>query len=89
MISAGPLENESVALISRDSIRPMKNVKASSRTTPMLLFLVFSMPYMKPNATAKKIRIERPGLPAISVKPEATPIHAPSTVGIIERASSQ
>ncbi|MNT22877.1 hypothetical protein D3C72_1582790 [compost metagenome] len=44
MISAGPLENCSVTLISRDSIRPMKNVKASSRTTPMLLFLVFSIP---------------------------------------------
>ncbi len=43
MISAGPLENCSTDPIRRDSIRPMKKVKASSRTTPMLLFLVFSM----------------------------------------------
>ncbi len=43
MISAVPLEKPSTWPIRRDSIRPMKNVKASSTGTPAAEFLVFSM----------------------------------------------
>jgi hypothetical protein len=37
----------------RDSIRPMKNVKASSSGTPADEFLVFSIANMKPKAPAR------------------------------------
>ena len=39
-----PFARPSTAPSMRDSMRPMKNVKPRSSTTPMPLFLVFSMP---------------------------------------------
>ncbi|XQU70286.1 hypothetical protein OJJOAM_003017 [Cupriavidus sp. H18C1] len=89
MISAGPFENCSTEPMIRDSIRPMKNVKASSSTTPMALFLVFSIAKKKPKAIARNRISDRPGLAAMKLKPVATPIQAPSTVGTIDSASSQ
>ena len=69
-------------------MRPMKNVKASSRGTPAAEFLFFSIRYMKPKApTMKTIRPVKPVKER--VRPVLTPIQAPSTVGTMESASSQ
>ena len=43
-ISDTPFEKLSTEPMRRDNMRPMKNVKPSSSTTPQPLFLVFSMP---------------------------------------------
>ena len=45
----------------RDSMTPMKNVKASSRTTPSELFLFFSMANIMPKAPTRKTMADRPG----------------------------
>ncbi|MOA43355.1 hypothetical protein D3C78_1654970 [compost metagenome] len=88
MISSAPLLKPRMAPIMRDSIRPMKNVKASSTGTPAAECLVFSMAYMKPKAPTMKTT--RPTTPLkAAVMPVATPIQAPSTVGSRLRASSQ
>ena len=72
----------------RESIKPMKNVNASSSTTPTALLRKRWIANIKPNATTMKTRKLLPGLAAITVvSPAATPIHAPSTVGIIDSAS--
>jgi hypothetical protein len=72
----------------RESVRPMKNVNASSTGTPAAEFLVFSMANMKPKAPARKtIRPKPPERPR--VMPVASPSHAPSTVGTRLNASSQ
>ena len=84
-----PLLMPSTKPSSRDSIRPMKKVKASSRPTPIGLFLNFSIANMKPKAMARKAIRPIKGLPRKKVKPVLMPIQAPMTVGIIDRASSQ
>ena len=74
--------------IMRESIRPMKKVKANKTGTPAAEFLVFSMAYMKPNAPPRKTI--RPMKPVRDwVMPVLTPTHAPSTVGSMLRASNQ
>ena len=45
------------------------------------------MPYMKPQAMARKAMKLMAGLPEKKVKRVATPIQAPMTVGIMDRAS--
>ena len=45
----------------RDSIRPMKKVKASSIGTPAAEFLVFSIANMKPKAPTRKTIRPMPG----------------------------
>ena len=90
MISDGPFEKPSTKLRMRDSIRPMKNVKPSSTNTPTALSLVFWIANMKPKAIAKNASMLIAGLVAAnSEKPVARPTHAPSTVGIMDSASSQ
>ena len=49
-----PLARPSTVPTSRDSIRPMKKVKASRTGTPAAEFLVFSIANMKPKAPAKE-----------------------------------
>ena len=83
-----PFDRPSTVPTRRDSMRPMKKVKASSTGTPAAEFLVFSMANMKPKAPARKTIIPMPGDMA-RVMPVATPIQAPKTVGTIDRASSQ
>ncbi|MOA65704.1 hypothetical protein D3C78_1921820 [compost metagenome] len=46
----------------RDNMMPMKNVKASSSTTPIELFLFFSMANIMPKAPTRNTIAERPGL---------------------------
>ena len=52
--------------ISRDSIRPMKKVKASSTGTPAAEFLVFSIANMKPKAPPRNTIRPRPPAQAAS-----------------------
>ncbi|KAK0357874.1 hypothetical protein LTR94_037646, partial [Friedmanniomyces endolithicus] len=61
-------------------------VKPSSRATPRPESLFFSMAHMKPKATARKIT--KPMMP-VKAMPKDMPATAPSTVGIIDSASSQ
>ena len=88
MMSPAPLFRPSTAPIRRDSIRPMKNVNASSTGTPAAEFLVFSIANMNANAPPRKTIALMPW-PITLVMPVVTPIHAPSTVGTIDSASSQ
>jgi hypothetical protein len=74
--------------IMRESIRPMKKVKASSTGTPAAEFLVFSMANMKPKAPARKTTSPTPP-DSERVMPVLTPSQAPKTVGSKLRASSQ
>ena len=76
------------SVIKRDSIRPMKNVKASRTGTPAAEFLVFSMAYMKPKAPTMNTISPTPPR-SDWVMPVATPSQAPSTVGSRLSASSQ
>ncbi|MNT41647.1 hypothetical protein D3C72_1780140 [compost metagenome] len=88
MISCEPLLKPSTMAIRRESIRPMKNVKASSTGTPAAECLVFSMANMKPKAPPMNTsRPIKPVSPA--VMPVVTPTHAPNTVGSKLSASSQ
>lgn len=90
IISEEPFEKPMIKLSKRDSISPMKNVKLRSTKTPAVLFFVRSIANMNPNAIAKNADILIMGLVAEnSEKPVTTPIHAPSTVGTIDNASSQ
>jgi len=90
MTSCGPFENPRTKLRSRDSIRPMKNAKASSNAMPIPLSFVRSIANMKPNAIARNPMKLKVGLMlANSEKLVATPSHAPNTVGTIDNASSQ
>ena len=73
----------------RESIKPMKKVKPSSRTTPIPLFLVRSMPHMKAKATPMKSRKDISGLPPKNEKPICTPISAPMVVGSMDSASNR
>jgi hypothetical protein len=66
----------------------MKKVKASRTGTPAAEFLVFSMANMKPKAPAKKTISPTPP-DRLRVMPVATPIQAPSTVGMRLSARSQ
>ncbi len=77
-----------MAASSRDSIRPMKNVKPSSTATPAEESFVFSIANMKPNAPPRNTIALMP-MPSEATMPVCTPIQAPSTVGIIDSASSQ
>ena len=88
MIRSGPFLKPSIMEIMRDSIKPMKKVKASSTGTPAAEFLVFSMAYMKPKAPARNTTMPRPP-PSERVMPVVTPIQAPNTVGTRLSASSQ
>ena len=88
MMRSVPFLKPSTMPIRRDSIRPMKKVKANSTGTPAAEFLVFSMAYMKPKAPPMKTIRPKPPL-SDCVMPVATPIQAPSTVGSMLRASSQ
>ena len=82
-----PLPLASTMPSSRDSITPMKNVKASRIGTPAAEFLNFSIANMKPNAPTMKTTRPIIGERAEAM-PVCTPIHAPSTVGSIDSASS-
>ena len=74
--------------IMRDSITPMKNVKASRMGTPAAEFLFFSMAHMKPNAPPMNtIRPMKPVRPC--AMPVTTPSQAPATVGNRLSASNQ
>ena len=88
MIRLAPLAMPSTWPTRRDSITPMKKVKTSSTGTPAAEFLVFSMAYMKPKAPTRNTTRPTPGVRARAM-PVLTPIQAPSTVGTIDRASSQ
>ena len=88
MTSSEPFLKPSTMPMMRDSIRPMKKVKASSTGTPAAEFLVFSMAYMKPNAPPRNTIRPRPPL-RLRVMPVDTPSQAPATVGSRLRASSQ
>ena len=88
MTRLGPFLKPRTIAISRDSIRPMKNVNASSTGTPAAEFFVFSMANMNANAPPRKTIRPRPP-PSPRTTPVATPSHAPSTVGIKLRARSQ
>ena len=88
MIRLAPFVKPSTEPTNRDSIKPMKKVKPSSIGTPAAEFLVFSIAYMKPKAPTRKTIRPIPGDIARD-KPLLTPIHAPSTVGTIDKASSQ
>ncbi len=83
-----PLARPSTEPTRRESIRPMKKVKASSTGTPAADSLVFSMAYMKPKAPPRNTIRPMPGDMARE-KPVETPIQAPRTVGTIDSASSQ
>ncbi len=54
----------------------------------MPLFLVFSMPHMKPQAMPRNSRKPMNGLPAMKEKFIWMPSRAPATVGSIDSASS-
>ena len=88
MMSTGPLAMPSTKPSSRDSITPMKNVKASRIGTPAEEFLFFSIAKMKAKAPPRKTMALIPA-PIVAMMPVATPTQAPSTVGTIDRASSQ
>ena len=88
MIRLAPLARPSTEPTRRDSIMPMKKVKASSTGTPAAEFLVFSIANMKPKAPTRKTIRPMPGDMARAM-PVLTPIQAPSTVGTIDSASSQ
>ena len=88
MMSSAPLARPSTLPTRRDSISPMKKVKASSTGTPAAEFLVFSMANMKPKAPPRNSTKPSPGDRAAE-NPVATPAQAPSTVGTIDSASSQ
>ena len=88
MISVEPFLKPRMAASRSDSISPMKNVKASSIATPVADSLVFSMANIRPKAPTRNTIMLMPGLIA-AMMPVVTPIHAPSTVGTIDSASSQ
>ena len=88
MISPAPLDRPSTKPSIRDSIRPMKNVNASSTGTPAAEFLVFSIANMKAKAPPRNTIALMPA-PSVAIAPVETPIQAPSTVGTIDSASSQ
>ena len=71
----------------RDSIKPMKKVKPSSKATPRPEFLLRSMPHMKPIAATMNTMKPTKGLPPNQLNPIETPTQAPSTVGIIDNAN--
>ena len=83
-----PFEKPSATCNMRDSIRPMKKVKPSSKATPKPLSLFFSMPHMKPQAMPRNNMKAMNGLPARKLKPIWMPASAPSTVGTMEMPSS-
>jgi modulator of FtsH protease len=88
MMRSVPFLKPSTMPIRRESIRPMKNVKASSTGTPAAERLVFSIANMKANAPPRNTI--KPTPPRSDwVMPVATPTQAPSTVGIMLSASSQ
>ena len=88
MINDEPLRKPRIVANRRANIRPMKNVKASSTSTPVDESLVFSIAYMKPNAPARKTIMLSPP-PMAAVMPVDTPTQAPSTVGTIDSANNQ
>ena len=88
MIRSGPFLKPNTMAIMRESIKPMKNVKANNTGTPVAEFLVFSMAYMNPKAPPRN-RISPKPPPSDWVMPVATPIQAPNTVGIRLNAKSQ
>ena len=61
MIRLAPLVSPSTVPTRRDSIRPMKKVKASSIGTPAAEFFVFSMANMKPKAPTRNTIRPMPG----------------------------
>ena len=88
MINVVPLLKPRIAVSMRDSISPMKNVKASRKRTPVDEFFVFSTANIRPKAPTRNTIMLVPA-PIAAMIPVATPIHAPSTVGTRETASSQ
>lgn len=88
MTRVAPFARPRTAPRSRDSIKPMNNVKASSTGTPAEECLVFSIAKMKPRAPARNTTRPTPGERARAT-PVVSPIHAPRTVGTMDRARSQ
>ena len=88
MINSEPFLKPSTMAIRRESISPMKKVKASNTGTPVAEFLVFSIANMKPKAPPRNTTKPRPP-PSDLVMPVATPSQAPRTVGTMLSASSQ
>ena len=88
MTSSEPFLKPKIVPIMRDSIRPMKKVKARSTGTPAAEFFVFSIAKIKPNAPPRNTIRPNPPVNAC-VMPVATPSHAPATVGNRLRARSQ
>ena len=83
-----PLPRPSTTPSRRDSITPMKKVNASSTGTPAAEFLVRSMANMKAKAPPRKTMAPMPGDIDLAM-PVTRPTQAPSTVGTMDRASSQ
>ena len=88
MMRSEPFLKPSTMASKRESMRPMKKVKASKTGTPAAESLVFWMANIKPMAPPKKTMRPKPP-PKEAVMPVLTPTHAPNTVGIMLRASSQ
>ena len=87
MTRLAPLLRPSTAPTSRDSIIPMKKVKAKRIGTPAALFLVFSIANMKAKALPRNTIRPMPGVNALAM-PVPIPTQAPSAVGTIESASN-
>lgn len=83
-----PLEKPRATCRMRESIRPMKKVKPSSRATPTPLFLLRSIPQKNANEMPRNSRKAMNGLPAKNENCICTPRSAPATVGTIVSASS-
>jgi len=72
----------------RESLMPMKKVKANKTGTPLAVFLVFSMFYINQKAPTKKTT--KPTPPDMArLKPVTTPNQAPRTVGTMLKANNQ
>ena len=88
MIKLTPLFRPSIGVNNLDSMSPIKKVKANNIAIPALESLVFSMANIKANAPPRKTIALMP-TPKLATIPVVMPIHAPKTVGSIERARSQ
>ncbi len=88
MISWAPLFMLSTKPSMRDSIIPMKKVKAINQTMPAELFLLRSTANIRPKAPARNTMVEMPG-DSIVFRFNCNASAAPRMVGIKEAASNQ
>ena len=88
MMRSGPFLKPKTMAMRRDSMRPMKKVKANKTNTPLEECFVFSMAYIKPTAPPMNSTNPRPP-PIFWVMPVETPSQAPKTVGNRLSANNQ